>query len=87
MLAAAPFDVVVFGPAVAAAVEAVLFVAADQAGVGRTSDVAQAAKPAAAVVSEFAEAVVAVAVVSWPEDPLLVVVCKSEVAPLAVVGT
>ena len=85
MLAAAPVVVVVVGPVVVAAVEAGRFVAADQAVAGRTSDVARAVK-LVAVVTEFAEAVVAVVVVSWSvhEDPLLVVACKSEAAPPAV---
>lgn len=93
MLAAAPVDVVLIEPVVAAAVEAMLFVVADQAVAGRTSDVAQAVKlVVAAVVTEsaVAEAVVAVVVVvSWSahEDRPLVEVYKSEVAPLAVVMT
>lgn len=92
MLAAAPVDAVVVGPVVAA-VEATLFVAADQAVAGHTPDDAQAVKLAVvAVVTEFAvaEAVVAVVVVvSWSahKDPLFVAVCKSEAAPLSVVMT
>lgn len=93
MLAAAPVDAVVVGPVVAA-VEATLVVAADQAVAGHTPDVARVVKSvvAAAVVTEFAvvEAVVAVVVVvSWSahEDPLLVAVYKSAVAPLSVAMT
>lgn len=88
MLAAAPVDVVVVGPAVAAAVEAVHFDVADQAVVGRTSDVAQAVKLVADE-AECAEAVVAFGVdsLSVHADPLLAAVGRSEVAPLAVVMT
>lgn len=94
MLAAAPVDAAVVGPVVAAAVVATLFVAADQAVAGHTSDVAQAVKLVAVVVVvryfSVAEAVAAVVVVaSWSahEDPLLVEVYKSEVAPLDEVMT